>query len=276
MIIIPSVYPDSLEEVVDRLYILGNLSKRVQIVICDGSYGLRKSWNPTGKEILPSIFDYEFDCILTSWRECLMKAYKMGVKSVVIHIDEFTDDDYTELFKLVHAYNFTLGITVSNDVSVDVLIKAVHKIKTAHFFIDPEKVFIQVTGVRNLEDNKHPFDERVLHRIRALKKLSPAHKLQVSGRINPETVGAVKLAGADRIVVSTYIFGHQDIEEAIGNLIKAIAVTEITTVVEPVAITVEKEVVVPPPKIATKKEKGVEYTASTNEIVYESDNDPFA
>lgn len=277
MIIIPSIYPEMFEEVIDKLYILGNLSKHVQIVICDGSYGLRKSWAPTGKEILPTNFEFEFDCVLTSWREYLMKAYKMGVKSVVIHIDEFSDADYEELFKLVQAYEFTLGLTVSNDVSVDVLIKATQKIKVSHFFVDPKKVFIQVTGMRNTNDSTHPFDERVLHRIRVLKGLLPKYPIQVSGRISPETIGAVRLAGADRVVVGSYLFGHQDIKEAIDTLVKALEDRE-TVKEEPVVVPiVEKPTkVIPKVTVRKEKEKGVEYKASTNEILYEIDSDPFA
>lgn len=184
---------------------------------------------PTGHEIFPDNFDYEFDGILTQWRELIVKAHHMGVKSVVIHIDEFTENDYEELFALIHKYNLILGITVSNDISVDVIIKAIHKIESSPVFTSSEKVFIQVMGLRNVALEKHPFDERILHRIRVLKKLFPTCAIQVSGRITPETIVSVKEAGADRVVVSSYIFGHENLEEAITNLVKAIIDNDMIT-----------------------------------------------
>jgi pentose-5-phosphate-3-epimerase len=230
---------------------------------------MRVSWSPLGKEILPSSFDYEFDCILTSWREYLMKAYKMGIKSIVIHVDEFTDKDYEDLFKFVHAYEFRLGVTVSNELSIDVLLNAIRKIKEAGEHISQSKVFIQVPGQRNINDDKHSFDDRVLHRVRILKKLFPDYSLQVSGRINPFNAGLVKESGADRLVVTSYIFGHENLKEAINILEQVVAQ-------EPLPIVKKKEetknpvpkVVTVPPSIP-KNELDQNYEASENKIVYE-------
>ncbi len=294
MHIIPAVYPEAFEEVADKLYLLSGLTSFAQIVLCDGSYGLRKSWLPTGREILPSTFDYQFDCILTSWREYLAKAYQMGVKNIIIHIDEFSNEDFDELFKMVRVYDISLGFAVSNDISVDVLINAVLKAEEVKLFEDTNRVFIQVTGMRNLEENKHPFDERVLNRIRVLKKLLPSHSIQVGGRINPDTARLVRQAGADRLVVGSYLFGHEDMKEALGNLI--IAITEelqekseqleqsVAIKEEPVAIKeeppqpAEEKEEVPPPLEETKKEKEKreKYEASKHEIIYDLDEDEFA
>lgn len=227
MIIVPAIYPENFEEIVDKIYLIGDLSNLVQIDLCDGSYGLRTSWSPTGREIFPSKYNYEFDLILTSWREYVVKAYQLGVKRVVIHIDEFTDDDYEELFKMITRYGMTLGFTVSNDVTVDILINAVHKVEKSGIFSSTDKLFIQVNGVRNLAENNHPFDERVLHRIRVLKNFFPPLIVQVSGRMNPETARLVSLAGADRLVVGSYIFGHSDINAAIESIKTAISDEEV-------------------------------------------------
>jgi pentose-5-phosphate-3-epimerase len=165
---------------------------------------------------------YEFDLLVTDWKEYITRVYKLGAKRIIVHVDKFTYDDYEELFFIAHEYNLTLGLTVSNDVSVDLLIYSARKLEESRFFVDHSKVFVQVTGIRSLVDGQRPFDERVISRIRILKKLFPLLIVQVSGRINPATAKLVKYAGADRMVVGSYIFGHEDTGEAIENLIKAL------------------------------------------------------
>lgn len=275
MIIIPAIYPEHFEEIVDKLYLIGDLSKLVQINICDGSYGLRVSWLPSGKEVLPPNRLYEFDLILTEWREYLLKAYKLGVKRVVVHIDEFNEEDYKELFRLVHQYGLTLGVTVSNDVSIDVLVAAVHKIEDSQYLNDLSKVFVQVTGIRNVDEKKHPFDERVVSRIRILKNFFPALILQVGGQMNPATSRLVKDAGADRLVVGSYIFGHEDMNEAISNLRKALT-EEFTPVLTPVVkeVVIKKQKVEEVKKVSetkVEKKKREKYEASEHDIVYDFD-----
>jgi pentose-5-phosphate-3-epimerase len=269
MITLPAIYPEVFEEVTDKLYALIGITDYVQIVLCDGSYGMRVSWDPIGKEILPSNFDYEFDLILTSWREYIIKAYKLGAKSVVIHVDEFTDKDYEDLFSFIHTYELRLGVTASNELSVDLLINAIRKIKEQGNRIDQSKVFIQVPGQRNINDDKRSFDERVLHRVRILKKLFPELVLQVSGRINPFTAGIVKDAGANKLVVSSYIFGHEDLKEAIDTLEKAVAPVPVPPPAPKEEVKEVKQKIVALPVQAPKNEINQDYEASKNEISYE-------
>lgn len=274
MIIIPAIYPENFEEIVDKIYLIGDLSRFVQIDICDGSYDLRVSWLPLGKEILPSNRMYEFDLILTEWREYIVKAYKLGVKRVVVHVDEFSEEDYRDLFGLIHKYELTLGVTVSNDISIDVLVAAVHRIEGSRYLSDLSKVFVQVTGMRNVDENKHPFDERVVSRIRILKKFFPTLILQVGGQMNPVTARLVKDAGADRLVVGSYIFGHEDLNEALSNLRKALTEEPVQVLPPEIKVETPKIQAEEPKKVVEtklEKEKREKYEASKHEIVYDFD-----
>jgi pyridoxal biosynthesis lyase PdxS len=163
---------------------------------------------------------------------------------------------------------------VSNDISVDVLVEAVRKIENSRYLNDLSKVFVQVTGMRNVDENKHPFDERVVSRIRILKNFFPALILQVGGQMNPATARLVKDAGADRLVVGSYIFGHEDMNEALYNLRKAL------TEELPPAPRPEIKVEVPQSKVKevkktvetkAEKEKREKYEASKHEIIYDFD-----
>lgn len=273
MRIIPAIYPESFEEVADKLYALSGITKFVQIIICDGSYGMRRSWDPLG--ILPESFDYEFDLILSSWKEYIVRAHQMTAKSIVVHIDEFTDEDYEVLLRLANFYHFTLGLAISNETSVNVIIDAIHKIETNTLFSNPDKLFIQVTGVKNSDgDNRH-FDTLVLDRIKVLKKMFPTYSIQVSGRITPETAGAVKNAGADRLVSSSYIFGSEDLSEAIDNLLRAVTRDSLQEkpILMPspqltVSLIAPLTTTIPVTDIKKQREQGIKYKASEDELIY--------
>lgn len=287
MIIVPAIYPEIFEEIVDKLYILSDITKFAQIVFCDGSYGLRVSWSPKGKEILPESFTYECDLILTDWRSYLPKMYKLGIKRVIVHIDEFTEQDYADLFQTVHAYDMILGVTVSNEISIDVLVNALRKIESSEHFGDVSRIFVQVSGMRVLAGNEHAFDERAVARVRILKKLFPTLVVQVSGRINPETVWKIKDAGADRMVVSSYLFGSEDIEEALRLLQEAMEQERLESLHKeeekkalPKAISpseiITGEFMEPEERVLRKETKAQRiqreaYEASKEEIIYEFD-----
>lgn len=286
MIIIPGIYPESFEEVADKLYALSGITKFVQIIISDGSYDMRRSWDPSG--ILPESFDYEFDLALVPWREYLTKVYSMSAKSAVVHVDTFTDQDYIDVIRILSNYKKSLGVVISNDTDIKIIIDAVRRLEKSPVLTEPGKLFIQVTGVKNETGNIRLFDERVLSRIRVLKKLFPNHLIQVSGRITPDTAGQVREAGADRLVSSSYIFGHEDIREAMDNLKQSVvnAQAYIPSVELP-----EKKITVLPKivqtffdkteglvftkQVKTVRPQGKKYNASTDEIVYEGDEDDF-
>ncbi len=297
MLIIPAIYPEVFEEVVDKLYVLTDIpdiSKFAQIVICDGSYGLPISWSPLGKEILPETFQYELDLILTDWKPYIPKAYKLGIRRVIVHIDEFTEADYQDLFSLVGSHGIVLGLTVSNDVSIDVLVNALKRFESPEYFGSLERVFVQVSGMRTLAEDNHPFDERAVARIRILKKMFPSLVVQAGGRINPETAWLIKDAGADRMVVGSYLFGHSDVEEAIRLLKEAMEQEKLSSVKkeEVQEKVVEKreekkhvadelrdgrdEVVPRRKETKAEREKREAYEASKDEIVYNVDGDIFA
>lgn len=278
MIIVPAIYPETFEEIADKIYVVRDYSKLIQINICDGSNGLRTSWLPiTGREILPTKFNYEFDLMVTLWRDYLQLTYDLGARRMVVHVDTFTRDDYQELFTFVHEHGITIGLTVSNDVSVDMLVYAARQIEESPYFTDPNKAFIQVTGVRNLSENDHPFDERVLPRIRVLKNFFPTLTIQVSGRMNPDTVKLVKQAGADRLVVGSYIFGHEDVHVALDNLRKALQEEAKTPDVVKEEVIQSKEVLPEIPVIVESKEhkKKEKYDPSKDELLYDVDPNDF-
>ena len=145
MNITPAILPHSFEEVTEKLTRLEGLVTRVQIDICDGVFGREKTWLPTGNEVLPSQFSYEFDIMMNYWAIYVPYCISIGATCIVAHVDMFSDEDVTNLVSMVSSRNIALGIAVSNDKSVDFHADMIRKIQSLYL-----NVFIQIMGINKI------------------------------------------------------------------------------------------------------------------------------
>jgi ribulose-phosphate 3-epimerase len=219
MNIIPAILPENFEQVVDKLFRIEGLTKRVQIDVCDGVFGLERTWIPKGTEELPHGFQYEFDMMVVDWKNYIPKVIALGATRIVAHVDSFSDKDILSLLDCVEPERLMLGVAVSNTTSLEVHIDMIQKIYAQY-----PHVFIQVMGIRKIGAQGQVFDKEVVGRIRTLKKLFSYLSIQVDGSMNEDTVLKVEEAGADTVIVGSYIFGGaRSIRKAIDTL-KAITV----------------------------------------------------
>ena len=213
MNITPAVLPHSFEEITEKLSRVEGLTTHIQIDLCDGVFGRERTWLPQGNETLPSGFTYEFDIMLNDWNLYTMHALTLGAKSIVAHVDTFSDSDLESLVAMIAPHSAGLGIAVSNDKSLEFHADMVRKARTLY-----SHVFIQVMGIRNIGEQGQPFDEETVSRVTALKAQFGDVRLQVDGGIIPQTELLVKQAGADTVVVGSDIFGSADSAGEIGRL----------------------------------------------------------
>lgn len=209
----PAVLPHSFEEVAEKLSRIEGIAHMVQIDLCDGVFGREKTWLPNGTETLPGGFSYEFDIMLHDWKLYTMHAITIGATSIVAHVDMFTDEDMEALISIVAPRDVTLGIAVSNDKTLDFHAEMIRKAHTAY-----PKVFIQVMGIDNIGEQGQLFDTETMARIIALKQQFGDVVIQVDGGMTAETVPLVVNAGAETVVVGSYIFGSEDAGGAIERL----------------------------------------------------------
>lgn len=203
MNITPAILPHSFEEIQEHLSRVEGLVSRVQIDLCDGVFGRERTWLPEGAETLSEGFSYEFDIMLNDWKGAVSYAVSAGAVSIVAHVDLFTDEDMTALVSLVSPSNIALGISVSNDKSVDFHANMVRKAQALY-----PNVFMQVMGISKVGEQGLIFDESAVTRVGELKKKFGDMAVQVDGGMTPETARKVLNAGAETIVVGSFIFGQ--------------------------------------------------------------------
>ena len=208
MIIVPAILAENFEQIIEKLFFMEGLSERVQIDLCDGVFGLEKTWLPYHEEELPAGFSYEFDLMVINWRTYLQRVIGLSADRVVLHVDIFSDDDIDELLEIVQRSQRYLGLSISNETDIEVLTRHIKKIQQTY-----SKIFIQVMGISKIGAQGQPFDERVLARVRFLRQEFPQLEIQVDGAMNQETAQKVKSSGATCVVVGSHLFRQASTQE---------------------------------------------------------------
>jgi ribulose-phosphate 3-epimerase len=213
MFITPAVLPENFEQIIDKLFLIEGLCDRVQIDICDGVFGLEKTWLPYQEESLPHGFSYEFDCMVTDWQKYVPRVIALGATRVIAHIDRFSQDDIDELLSYCKEGDIYLGLSVSNNIDLEQFIVQVKGV-AQHY----PRFFIQVMGIDKIGAQGQPFDERVIGRIKRLRDVFPTIDIQVDGSMNNETITMVRNAGATCAVIGSYLFKSNDVRKTIQTL----------------------------------------------------------
>ncbi|MDB5260149.1 MAG: ribulose-phosphate 3-epimerase, ribulose-phosphate 3-epimerase [Candidatus Nomurabacteria bacterium] len=214
----PAILPHNFNEITEKLARIEGLVNHVQIDLCDGIFGREKTWLPDGTEKLPESFSYEFDIMMNDWRESMLHALSLGVVSIVAHVDLFEDGDMETLISIVSPHKANLGIAVSNDKTLEFHADMIRRAKSLY-----ANVFIQVMGINQVGEQGQLFDEESIGRVTTLKQQFGDMNLQVDGGMNLETAKKIKDAGADTIVVGSYIFGRDDAGASLEELNTATA-----------------------------------------------------
>ncbi|MDQ5962200.1 MAG: ribulose-phosphate 3-epimerase [Patescibacteria group bacterium] len=213
MSIIPAVLPHSFEEMNEKLSRIEGITSLVQIDLCDGVFGLEKTWLPSGTEIMSIGFEYEFDLMVNDWRLYVNSAIALNAKRVVLHVDHMTDVDIQEAVTLLKEKGVIAGIAVSNDIAIETHVSALRLAKEIDY-----QSYAQVMGIARIGEQGQEFDETAPERIRALKMQIGDAIVQVDGAMNPENGPKVIEAGATSLVVGSYLFSMGEVATAYGNM----------------------------------------------------------
>ena len=213
MQVTPAILPLTFDEILEKLEKLNYATSLVQIDLCDGEFGLLKTWLPVGNESLPTDYDYEFDIMMNDWKTYVKRTIDIGASRIIAHVDHFSEGDAHELVDILEHTGIALGVSVSNNVPLE------DHINFIKFFEEGYgNVFIQVMGIKDIGAQGQAFDETVLQRITELKEWCPNLYIQVDGAMNNVSAEKVKEAGADTVISGSYIFGAEDVAKALQTL----------------------------------------------------------
>lgn len=222
--IIPAILAKDINDLKSKLGRFVNISKTVQIDVCDGKFVPTYSWPMNAgdrKEILNILnedegmpfwnyFDFEFDLMVKNSIEHFEFFTRLGAKRIVFHLEAEDSDKLKEFIESMDTYvreNLEIGLSIKNDMGVKKLDKFIN-------IID----FIQLMGIKEIGYQGEPFDERVLGKIKEIKEKDKNIIISIDGSVNEDTANLLVKAGADRLVVGSYLDRRLDIVETIKEL----------------------------------------------------------
>ena len=231
--IIPAILPKSYAELESKLDIVVGHSSVVQIDICDGVYVANRTWpylKGAKSEINDQIFerivnqekalphweelDFEFDLMVKNPYEKIADFISAGASKIIVHkrsVDEI------ELANIISHYgkhspelgpfDVELGIALQADDSADSIKEIASQIH-----------FVQVMGISKIGFQGQDFDPQSLDLIRGLKVAYPSIIISVDGGINIDTAKLLISAGADKLIVGSYLFNATNFSDTLKTL----------------------------------------------------------
>jgi len=206
----------------EELAIYVNVSKLIQIDICDGKFVPSTSWpmHLEDKKNVVKILneeegmpfwdrvDFEFDLMVSNAHEQIDFFIGLGAKQLVFHLEAEGDiNEFKEFLEGLDLYireNIKIGLAINTTTSVDLL-------KPLISYID----YIQCMGIEKIGFQGQNFDEKVLSQIEKIHREYPEMEISVDGSVNKNTAEGLVRAGATRLVIGSALKENPDI---IGNI----------------------------------------------------------
>jgi ribulose-phosphate 3-epimerase len=217
--IIPSIIPQNLNIVKEKLEQLLGLVKKVQLDIVDGQYAKVLTWPfveknsddlmklAKGEEKFPYIDDFllEIDMMIFHPIEYINDFISLGAKSFVIHVD--STDHIRECLETIKNLGCEAGLGIKPSVDMDLL----------QPFL-PQADFVQFMGNDKIGHSGVELDDSVINKIKYFHEKHPSTTIQIDIGVNEETIPKLKAAGVSRFISGSSIFNSPSVKEAIKTL----------------------------------------------------------
>ncbi|MBK5215350.1 MAG: hypothetical protein JJE53_00875 [Candidatus Pacebacteria bacterium] len=217
--ITPAILVESFSELNEKLAKFVNVTKLVQIDICDGKFVPVVSWpmHEGDKSSIERVLeeeegfpfweslDFEFDLMVINAHKQFDFFARLGAKKIVFHLEAETESDFKEFLESMDPYfkdNINIGLAINTTTDIAKLDPFINHID-----------FIQCMGIETIGYQGEPFDERVLKQIKDIKTKYPEIKISVDGSVNENTAPLLVEAGADRLVIGSALLQSFDIRE---------------------------------------------------------------
>ena len=206
MQIIPAINCADFECVEKKLQKIKELGAEwVHIDIADGIFISHKTWN-NPKEFqelrIKSVnwrneldkLNIEAHLMVKNFEEVINDWIKIGAKRIIVHLEAKKLKSLKAEKLKSYSKNYELGLAISPETPVENLIPFLNDFK-----------FIQILAVNpGLSGQK--FQPLILNKIKFLKENYSDMVIEVDGGINLETARMCKEAGADILILSSYIW----------------------------------------------------------------------
>jgi ribulose-phosphate 3-epimerase len=227
--IIPAILPESFEDLEEKLGMVAGLVPLVHIDVTNSTVTPDSSWPYKGEishflriteeaEGFPYWEDMRFEvhCMVKEPGEIVEDWIKAGAERIIVHLEVFETDELSRFLSLLKnrfdGKNSYLGVEVGLAVNLDTPIEAL----LPHVL---EADFIHMMSIKEIGLQGNPFDQEIFERIKALRSVYPETIISVDGGVTADHLDELNEAGVDRMVIGSAIFGQEDPEVALSDIL---------------------------------------------------------
>lgn len=203
--ILPGILEIDFAGVKDKLTRLAGIVQFAQLDVTDGIFVGSESWHsPRDLANLDTDIRLDLHLMVDRPEKWIPEWLNQSIFRITFHYEATYDVRRTA--RLIRASGMEAGLALKLETPLDV----VRDVKEE---IDMVLLMSIEPGVQGRE-----FDPRAVDRVKEFKNKYSGIKIGVDGGINNLTAQATVHAGADMLVSGSYLFGQDDIKEAIESL----------------------------------------------------------
>jgi ribulose-phosphate 3-epimerase len=217
--IIPAILERDFNEIKNKLSVLRDRVKTVQLDLCDGIFVPHQTWPYASggaedrdfsqimneEEGMPywQEFDFELDLMVKDAMENFDIYMKLGPKRMIFHLGaQKSLEDFEQFLEGLDMYireNVQMGLAFGPEADLETVARLANKVD-----------FLQCMGIDHSGRQGEKFDLKVLENIKFLKNKLPGITISVDGGVNLENAEEILKAGAERLAVGSGIWRSPD------------------------------------------------------------------
>ena len=205
--IIPSILVKTKEEFLNKILTVESLTERVHLDVADGIFV--PNMTISGFEEIESIetnLKVEAHLMVSKPENHIIRWLETLVDSITFHIE--ATQKAQEIIEKAKEADRRVGIALNPETSISALAAFIDQIDFVHFMtVEP--------GFYGGE-----FVESVLDKVSDFYYFYPDKPIIVDGGINPERASKAVQAGANTLIVGSYIWNSKDVAQAIEEIKK--------------------------------------------------------
>ena len=196
-----------------------NFANFVQVDVADGKFTHGKSWGEVGRwKELNTLCGLEVHLMVEQPERYIAEWLAAGVKRIIVHYESICEKEYRvlsadpdELFADMIGQCEDAGSELALAINAETTLKRVgNYLRLFSSFLLMAQAYPGPAG--------QPFLPLTLPKISELRENFPDARIEVDGGMNGETARLAARAGANALVVGTYLFASPDIEKTYNEL----------------------------------------------------------
>lgn len=195
--IIPAIIGQNFAEIENKIHQIERSVNWAHLDIMDGTFTDKNSWqSPEDLKFLDGKIKIEVHLMIRS-PEAVIKKWIAVADRVLVHIE--VAEYLKKILDFFTGSTVERGLVLNFQTSLSVIEQWVNKVE-----------LVQLMAIAEIGEQGHPFDGRVIEKIKLLRQSYPNVKIQVDGGVTLDNAHSLIAAGADNLVVGSAIWQTPD------------------------------------------------------------------